>query len=142
MGFLLEGMTPVREHKQILLNLRIRHHAAMEALTKGVATHHDIDAIIAAMNMTEAFARLGIGQEYNYEIRDALIALRAVQARGAESGKFILKSAEMNAMNTAIEIHDAQLDAVTIKDMEKAIDIVNKDLQILREAKKKEKRDD
>lgn len=130
----------MREHSKILLELRIRHHAAMTAVTQGTATHMDIDTLIASMNMTEAFYRLGVGRDYKNEIRDALDAIRALQARGADSGRFILKAAEMTAINEALEIHDAQLDVVTVSDMEKAIDIVNKDLHILREAKKKEKR--
>ena len=142
MGFVLEGMTPARAHSKIMLDLRIRHHAAMTSLTKGTATHHDIDTLIASMNMTEAFYRLGVGREYNNEIRDALNAIRELQARGADSGRFILRAAEMQAINEALAIHDAQLEVVTIKDMENAINIVNKELQQLREAIKKEKRNE
>jgi hypothetical protein len=127
-GFVLEGFIPVRDHDQILLDLKVKHHSAMTALTQGVATYQDIDALIAAINMTEALSRLGFGEEYCNEVRDGLAALRAVGARGAANGfKFILRSSEMNALNTAIELHDAQLEVITLRDMERAIEIVQKE---------------
>lgn len=128
LGFVLEGLIPVREHKDILLDLKVKHHSAMTALTQGVATYRDIDSLVAAVNMTEALYRLGFGEDYGKEVHDALAALRAVGARGAANGfKFILRSSEMNALNTAIELHDAQLEVITLRDMERAIEIVQKE---------------
>jgi hypothetical protein len=49
--------------------------------------------------------------------------------RGAESGRFILKAEEMNALNEAMELHDAQLEVITLKDMENAIKLVNEELR-------------
>jgi hypothetical protein len=44
--------------------------------------------------------------------------------RGAKSGQFVLKSEEMKALNTIMELHDAQLEVITLKDMERAYKIV------------------
>lgn len=130
MGFVLESLTPVRAHASIALDLRIKNHNAMTALTTGVATREDIDTLVAALNVTEALYRLGFGKEYGKEVHDALAALRAVGNRGWHNGmKFILKSAEMLALNTALELHDAQLDVITLKDLERALHIVQEEMR-------------
>lgn len=130
-GFVLEGMTPVRQHTSIALDLRIKNHNAMTALTTGVATRADIDTLVAALNMTEALYRLGFGKEYGKVVHDALAALREVGNRGWHNGmKFILRAAEMSALNEAIELHDAQLDVITLKDLERAMHIVQEEHRI------------
>ena len=45
--------------------------------------------------------------------------------RSAPTGRFILKANEMNAINAVMELHDAQMDVITVKDMEKAFQIVD-----------------
>lgn len=127
LGYVLESMVPVAKHSSYLVDLKIKNHSAMAALTQGLATRNDIDTLIASLNITEALYRLGFGREYAQVVRDGLNALRDVGRRGVESGKFILKSTEMNALNLVMELHDAQMDLITIKDMEKAMDIVREE---------------
>ena len=102
----------------------------MDALTKGVAKSADIDSLISMVNMTEAFARLGFGQEYSEVVRDGLQALRDVGKRGAMTGSFVLKAHEMNALNAAMELHDAQMEVVTLGDMDKAIALVQEEYRL------------
>ena len=130
MGFVMENMSPVRSHTSFMLDLNIKNHGAMEALTKGLAKPPDIDTLIAAVNMTEAFARLGFGKDYSDIVRDGLKALRDVGSRGAASGSFVLKAQEMNAMNSVMELHDAQLEVVTLKDMDAAIALVRAECRL------------
>lgn len=113
-----------------MLDLKIKNHGAMDALTKGMAKHADIDTLIAMVNMTEAFARLGFGQDYSDVVGDGLQALRDVGKRGAASGNFILKAHEMNALNAAMELHDAQMEVVTLKDMDAAIALVREEYRL------------
>ena len=47
--------------------------------------------------------------------------------RGAETGRFILRAEEMTALNTLMELHDAQMDVITVKDMERAFKIVDEE---------------
>jgi uncharacterized membrane-anchored protein len=122
-------MVPVAKHESYLVDLKIKNHLAMATLTKGLATRTDIDTLIATVNITEALYRLGFGREYADVVRDGLDALRDVGRRGVESGKFILKSTEMNALNLVMELHDAQMDLITIKDMEKAMNIVREEFR-------------
>jgi hypothetical protein len=129
-GYVLESISPVSSHTAFMLDLKIKNHGAMALLTTGKAAHPDIDTLIAMVNMTEAFARLGFGKDYSDVVRDGLQALRDVGGRGAVSGSFILKAHEMNAMNAAMELHDAQLEVVTLKDMDAAIVLVREEYRL------------
>lgn len=131
LAYIQESFSPVASHEHIALDLRIKNHEAMTALTKGTATRADWDILVAAFNMTEAFYRLGIGADYKDEVKLGLDALHAVGKRSLTlSGRFIPRAGEMQALNTALELHDAQLDVATLRDMERAIDIVNKERQL------------
>jgi hypothetical protein len=129
LGYVLESITPVAKHEQYLVELKIKTHLAMSTLTKGLATRGDIDTLIATVNIVEALYRLGFGREYADVVKGGLDALRSVGKRGAESGRFILKSDEMNALNLAMELHDAQMDIITVKDMDKAIALVKEEFR-------------
>jgi len=129
MGYVLESLTPIATMEKYFVELKIKNHMALANLTKGVATRQDIDMLIQAINMVEALYRMGFGREYASEVRAGLDALHAVGVRGAESGRFILKSEEMNALNETMELHDAQLEVITLKDMENAIKLVNEELR-------------
>jgi hypothetical protein len=122
-------MKPVAHHEQYLVELKIKNHLAMTTLTRGEATRSDIDTLIASVNIVEALYRLGFGKEYADVVREGLDALRDVGRRGVESGRFILKSTEMNALNLVMELHDAQMDLITIKDMDKAVELVKEEFR-------------
>lgn len=125
LAFVLESMTPVAKHDSFLVDLKIKNHGAMTALTTGQAVRADIDALIAMSNICEALYRMGFGREYQDVVKHGSDALYAVGRRGAETGRFILRAGEMTALNTLMELHDAQMDVITIKDMEQAFKIVD-----------------
>ena len=125
LAFVLESLTPVAKHDSFLVDLKIKNHGAMTALTTGQAVRADIDALIAMSNICEALYRMGFGREYQDVVKHGSDALYAVGRRGAETGRFILRAGEMTALNTLMELHDAQMDVITIKDMEQAFKIVD-----------------
>lgn len=127
LGYVLESLTPIPAMEKYFIDLKVKNHLALANLTKGVADRDDIDVLVSAINMTEALYRLGFGRDYADVVREGLHALRAVGKRGAETGKFILKSTEMNALNLSMELHDAQLEAITLRDMEKAINLIREE---------------
>lgn len=106
-------------------DLMIKNHSSLDAVRRGQATRDDIDVLIAALNMTEALALMRIGEDWKVEIRAAQDALFAVGSRGAETGKFILRGPELIALNLGMEIHDAQIDACTVAELERAMDLVH-----------------
>ena len=129
MAFVVESLTPVTKHDTYLVDLKIRNHMALTNLTQGKATRADMDDLIAMGNVTEALSRLGFGKEHGDITMDGLEALHSVGKRGAESGRFILRSEEMRALNTLMDLHDAQMDVITIKDMERGLKLVNEEFR-------------
>jgi hypothetical protein len=125
-AWVLEGMTPVAQHDSYLVDLKIKNHGAMAALTQGQATRADMDVLIAMSNMIEALWSLGFGAEYERVIVAGQAALIEVGRRGLTTGKFILRAQEMTALNDLMELHDAQMDVVTIGDIDRGIAIVRK----------------
>lgn len=129
LAYVLESLKPVKEHDSYLIDLKIRNHGAMEALTKGQALREDMDVLINMVNVCEALYRLGFGEDYGDLVQQGLDALHDVGSRGAQTGRFILKAHEMSHLNLVIELHDAQMDIITVKDMERAVDLVNKEFE-------------
>lgn len=121
MGYVMEMVATVTSHKQYLTSLRIRNHGALTMLTQGKATKQDIDLLISAFNITEALYRRGFGTDYKREVAAGQAALKAVAARGLELGRFILRAEEMNALNDMMTLHDAQLDVISVLDLEQAV---------------------
>ena len=116
----------------VALDLRIKNHAAMNALRTGTAARSDIDVLIGQGNMAEAFTRLrpDLGADWALEIKAGQDALLAVTRRGIAAGdRFICRADELVAINLVTEIHSVQLEQVNIKDMEMAMDIIDKDFR-------------
>jgi tRNA(Leu) C34 or U34 (ribose-2'-O)-methylase TrmL len=103
-GFVLEGMTPVRAHDSYLLDLKIRNHDAMAKLLRAEATQADMDTLIACSNITEALYKLGFGEEYGEVCIGGREAIIGIAHRAVEHKRY-----------------DAQMDVITIKDMERAL---------------------
>ena len=132
MAYVMESVSFVAGQTTFIRDLHIRNHLAMTALTQGKATKSDMDLLIAMNNVVEALWRIGFGRGYESALLEGNAALLAVARRGAQSGRFVLTSEEMNALNTLMDLHDAQMDAITIGDLEKAIQIVRRDLDAKR----------
>lgn len=113
----------------VAVDLRVKNHDAMDKLRRGVATKEDVDTIIGAFNMTEGFMRLrpDLGRDWAKEIRTGQDALLTMAKRGVEMGRFVLRAEELVAMNLVMEIHDEQLNQVNVRDMEKAMEIIDSD---------------
>lgn len=126
-AYVLESMKPVKYHDGFLIDLKIKNHGAMEALTKGRAQRSDMDLLINMGNTVEALYRLGFGEDYGDVIKQGLDALHDVGQRGVQTGRFILKAHEMSHLNLLMELHDAQMEVITVKDMERAGDLIAKE---------------
>jgi len=97
---------------------------AMKNLTQGVATRSDMDDLIAMGNAVEALYRLGFGEEYKDVVGVGLESILNVARRGATANRFILNAQEMNALNSLMELHDAQMEIITVRDMERAMKLM------------------
>jgi hypothetical protein len=141
LGYVVEGMTLIPKYDQYMVDLNIKNHASMTNLTQGRADKADINRLISMANMAEALYRNGFGKEYAPVLRAGIDALYEVAKRGADSKKFVLRAAEMDAINTLLELHDAQLEIITVKDVDRALNLVHEELRNKRAKRIPEKRD-
>ena len=121
------------QHTPHAVTLKIKNHQAMASMVAGTGNRDDIDILIAAMNVAEALAITAeLGDGYRAEITAAQDALLAMSRRGLERNRFLFTGPELNAMNMGMEVHDAQLDACTVGQLEKALDFVAREIRAKR----------
>jgi hypothetical protein len=128
LGYVLESMTRVADLTFPLVDLKIKNHMAMVALLRGDATKYDMDVLIAMSNITEALWRMGFGTEYQNVCIDGRYAILSIIDRAQQHGRFTPRGPEITMLNTLMELHDAQMEIITVKDMEKAITLAKKRL--------------
>ena len=126
-AYVMSGLVPMANLKDQLIALQLKNHLALEALRTGQAVKDDIDTIISAFNITEALAKHKIGEDYKVEIKQAQDALYNCAKRGVERNySFVMTGPEIKAINFVMELHDEQLHVATVKDIEIAVNYVNK----------------
>ena len=131
--WVINGFRNISETGDAVLHLKIKNHESLECLRKGEAGRIDIDTIIGAFNIAEALARMKIGDDYAKEIKAGQDALLNAAKRGvSRDDKFVLKAQELTAIVEAMLVHDAQLEITTIGELEKAMDIVAKEIRARR----------
>jgi len=130
MEYIMSGLKKF-DDVEVAIDVRLKNHLAMEALRIGNATRDEVDVLIGTFNMVEGFCRLNekFGRDWAKEIREGQDALLTMSRRGLEADKFVCTDDELTAMNLVLQIHDAQLDTATVKDVELAVDIVNADFR-------------
>ena len=121
MAWVKESTTPIAKHDQYLLDLKIINSASMAALVKGEAKKRDIDVLVAMSNIVEALYEMGFGKQYQDIATEGRYAILCITQRAVERGRFTPTGTEIKALNTLMELHDAQMDLITVSDMEKAI---------------------
>ena len=121
LGYVMDSVTYLNTNNFPLVDLKIKNSAAMFALLRGTAKKHDINKLIAMCNITEALWEMGFGKEYKDVFVDGKYAILSIVNRAGKCNKFVPTGPEITMLNTLMELHDAQLDVITVKDMEKAI---------------------
>ncbi len=118
------------------VSLKLRNHTALDAILKGQGAVADINVLIAALNMSEALTRVrtDLGQDWAEEIRAAQDAVYVMGRRGVERGSFLFTGPEMTAVKLVMDLHDTQLDACTVGELERALFIVGEE-QRMRKAR-------
>ena len=130
MNFVLSGMQPLPQLKDQYLTIQLKHRAALEQVRTGNATREDIDKLVGMVNMSEALALLGHGNEWLAEINQAQSRLYELAQRGAQQGMhFVMKAPEWEALKELAQVHEAQLESSTVIDIERAYELVQKTLR-------------
>lgn len=116
--YILTGNLPVTDAAETVTRVKVANHGAMDSLVKGKGTGTDIVALGHMLTTAEALAKHNLGRDWLPELTEAREALNRLTMR---SGNFVMKADEIKALNLAIEVHDAQLENCTIKQLEDAI---------------------
>lgn len=133
MAWVMSGMKHVSEVAHAGIALKIKNHDALTNITQGRGTRDDIDLVIAAMNVAEAMAMMGHGSDWRPEINAAQEAIYNMGKRGLKNdNRFLFTGPEMQAVNLGMDVHDAQLDDCTVKQLEDALKIVDREIRYKR----------
>jgi hypothetical protein len=112
-----------------LTDLNVKNHAALYLIVTGAGTTDSADKLIGCVNMANVMSQQGIGKEYRDDIILARDAMQSPGKRFAKWGKFEFTGSELAAINQFMAIHDAQLEAARIIDVERAYDEVYRRLK-------------
>lgn len=126
MAFVQESLTPVAKHDNYLLDLKIVNSMAMASLMKGTATKRDMDVLVAMSNIVEALYELGFGRQHQDVATEGRYAILSIVYRAVERLRFVPTGEDIKRLNTLMELHDAQMDVITIADMERAISLAKR----------------
>lgn len=126
LGFVLENITPITQHEDYLLNLQLKNSSAMERLLKGKANKQDMNTMIAMSNITEMLQEMGFGKDYKDVCVDGREALIGIVMRAIKIKRFTPTGVEIQQLNTLMELHDAQMEIITVKDIDEAIKLAKR----------------
>jgi hypothetical protein len=132
MSWIIAGLKKVGTLPSAGVALKLKNHAALDSILTGQGTKDHVDILIAALNMSEALARVRdeLGRDWSKEIRAAQDAIYSMGKRGVERGSFGFTGPEMNAVKLIMDLHDAQLDECTVIEMERALFIVSEEIRL------------
>ena len=102
------------------VDVEIANHAAMEALTHGTATKYDLQVLSNVVNMSIALAKQGFAATHEQDFADAKAAIVSIVARAKKISRVVATGPEINALNWAMQVHDAQLGVVSVSEIERA----------------------
>lgn len=126
LGFVLENLTPITQHEDYLLNLQLKNSSAMERLLKGKANKQDMNTMIAMSNITEMLQEMGFGKDYKDVCVDGREALIGIVMRAIKIKRFTPTGVEIQQLNTLMELHDAQMEIITVKDIDEAVKLAKR----------------
>ena len=132
LNWVLSGLKPVSQVGDALVILKAKNHSALTEVVQGRGNRDQIDVLIAALNMCEAYAIHGKGKDWLPEINEAQNAIYEMASRGLETEKFLFRGPEMQAVNLAMDVHDVQLEESTVKQLEDMTEFVTKQIILKR----------
>jgi len=132
LSWIVAGMKKVGTLPTAGVALKLKNHNSLNMILMGNGTREHVDVLIAAVNMSEALIRIRdeLGVDWKDEIRAAQDAIYTMGKRGIEKNSFLFTGPEMTAVKLVMDLHDAQLDECSVKDMEQALFIVNEEIRM------------
>ena len=125
--YVVSGFKKVADVPDAGTKLLLRNHAAFDEVREGRGTRDHVDMLIHMVNMIEALANLQLGRDWLPEIYQAQDAIYALAQRGISGKKFLFTGEELNIVRQIIELHDEQLRNCSVKTMEEALSVIEKE---------------
>jgi hypothetical protein len=132
LNWILAGMKKVGSLPTAGVALKLKNREALDSILTGYGTKEHVDVLISAVNMSEAMIRIRdeLGMDWKDEIKAAQDAIYTMGKRGIERERFAFTGPEMTAVKLVMDLHDAQLDDCSVKDMERALFIVQEEIRL------------
>jgi len=132
LNWVLAGMKKVGSLPTAGIALKLKNHEALDSILRGQGTREHVDVLINSVNMAEALIRIrdDLGADWATEIKAAQDAIYTMGKRGVERGSFAFTGPEMTALKLVMDVHDAQLDDCTVREMEQALFIVDEEVRL------------
>jgi hypothetical protein len=125
--YVVSGFKKVADVPDAGTKLLIRNHAAFDEIREGRGTKEHVDMLIHMVNMCEALANLQLGRDWLPEIGQAQDAIYELAKRGVSGKKFLFTGEEIGIVQQIIELHDEQLRNCSVKTMEEALKVIEKE---------------
>ena len=132
LSWIVAGMKKVGSLPTAGVALKLKNREALDSILTGHGTKEHVDVLISAVNMSEAMIRIRdeLGMDWKEEIKAAQDAIYTMGKRGIEKNSFLFTGPEMTAVKLVMDLHDAQLDDCSVKEMEQALFIVNEEIRL------------
>lgn len=116
LAYVLSGFKPLTTDSKTKLGTI--NHGSMVALVNGTAVRNDWDNICVLINMSVVMSEMVFQEAYLDDLKLAMLAHAHCGRRLNTHGKFGYSGEEINAVNFAMEIHDQQLEQITVAELE------------------------
>ena len=123
-NWVVQGLQPVLSIGDDITIYRSKTHSAMIEILNGRGNNTQVDCLMTALNICEAYAVHGKGSDWTIEIAEAQDALHNMASNAARTNKFVFRGNEIKAINLAMEIHELQLQKSTVQEFEKMTEFV------------------
>lgn len=126
-NYFMGGLKRIEEGH--LVELNSKNHAAMLCICNGTGTKEHFDQLTGMQNMALVLTEMHFDNQYLQLLYAGRDALHSLGQRYLKHQKFILTGEEMQKINNVLEIHEAQLEALRIIDIERAYDEIQRRLK-------------
>lgn len=108
-------------HEKQTRDLGIAYHVSFDLMRSGRGTEETWSALACSMNIAIVMAEQGIGSEHLAPLVRALDGIKRAKERGRLTGRWALDGDAITAIENALAIHDAQLEAATTGEVRAAL---------------------
>lgn len=102
-------------------DMGISYRIAFDLMRSGRGERANLATLECMTNIAIAMAEHGIGHEHAGSLERALGGIDRAERNGRATGRWLFDGDALSAVDTALDIHDAQLEVTTIGDAREAI---------------------